>query len=144
MIFGCRTLEQLVKTMCPSGKAHIVNLTYLLRGPSEGGRTIEFRQHEGCLDVEGVRWWVAVCVGLVRAAERMAGEFGCEAVDEWGLVGDEGKGGWRSRASEYDGRGYKTKEWREGIEVEEVWDLIALVPQGRAYFAERARRFRDG
>jgi len=110
MIFKCRTLEQLVKTMCPSGKAHIVNLTYLLRGPSEGGRTIEFRQHEGCLDGEGVRWWVAVCVGLVRVAERMAGKFGCEGGDERGLTEDDVKGCWHSRVSEYDGWGYKTKE----------------------------------
>ncbi|KAL9634786.1 MAG: hypothetical protein Q9164_003877 [Protoblastenia rupestris] len=117
-----QTVEKLVKLMSPSGKNHIVNWTYLAR--TNGlARTIEFRQYEGCLDVEGVRWWVMFCCGLVGLAGRMAREYGVV----------EG----------YDGLGYREREWREGMEVGELFGLMGFEEEGREWFRAREARL-DG
>lgn len=57
------TIAKLVKLMCCSIKDHIINFTYLLR-PAQAARTLEFRQHEGALDLEVIRLGVNFVISL--------------------------------------------------------------------------------
>ena len=81
----------------------MVNFMYLLR--DEGARTVEFRQHEGCLDGEGVKWWVLFLVGLVGLAARLA-------------AAEEGSG----------------VMWEEKKSVTALWDAMDFHQDGRAFF----------
>ncbi|KAL8714427.1 MAG: hypothetical protein Q9220_001760 [cf. Caloplaca sp. 1 TL-2023] len=83
------SIMELARLMNEGNKSRIINWMYLTRHEDgrEGGRTVEFRQHEGCLDGREVRMWVQFCAGLVRWAERVAGEW--EARDAGGMEEEE-------------------------------------------------------
>ncbi|KAI4280734.1 MAG: hypothetical protein L6R35_005829, partial [Caloplaca aegaea] len=67
-----QTLHGLCHAMSSGGqRGRLVNWTYLARNPDNGPRTLEFRQHEGCLDAREVRGWVRFCGALVRWAAEM-------------------------------------------------------------------------
>lgn len=68
------TISTLVSLLSGIAKGKHVNWLNLTHPPdgSQGPRTIEFRQHEGCLDAGEARFWVEFCAGLVRWAGRMA------------------------------------------------------------------------
>ncbi|KAL9007324.1 MAG: hypothetical protein Q9173_007369, partial [Seirophora scorigena] len=60
-----QTLKGLCDVMSSGGqRGRVVNWTYLARKPGKGPRTVEFRQHEGCLDAAEVRSWVKFCGAL--------------------------------------------------------------------------------
>ena len=120
-----QTYESLAQLMCPEsvGRNAIVNFMYTARGPGEGAQTVEFRQHEGCLDAGGIRWWVKFCAGLVHFAERMA---------------------WRHGASpDYDGEGYKWVKWSEEIGIEDLMAEMDLEEEGKRWAEERKKRFAE-
>lgn len=52
-----------------------MNWTYLAKAERGPARTVEFRQHEGCLDGREVRAWVGFLGALVRWAGRVAGRW---------------------------------------------------------------------
>ena len=101
--------------MMGRGKGFIVNWSYLHRLPGEGPRTLEFRQHEGTLDTEEVRWWALFVMGLVSIAQHI------------GRLSPDGAGD-----------GYRYEEWDEGMNVGDVFDLMRFPPEGREYFERRA------
>jgi len=116
------TIDKLATLMCGTTKGHIANWTYL---PRTNGlaRTIEFRQHQGTLDKDDVRWWVEFCGGMVKLAERNAREFGAE----------EG----------YGGEGYKWLEWSSELGVENLLDMMEMEEVGRVHFWGMAERGGD-
>lgn len=114
------TLPTLVATMSAGVRERIVNWTYLLRSGAGEARTVEFRQHEGCLDSEGVRSWVWFCVGLVRVANRMAREWG---------VGVEGR--------EYAGQGYPWRWVRGEMSVGDLLGMMGMEGEGWEWFRRR-------
>ena len=114
-----QTIDGLAKLMCPTGRDYIVNFTYLPRTNGRA-RTVEFRQHEGCLEAVGVRWWAKFCCGLVLLADQMARQHGSE---------------------EFAGQGYKHLEWSEGVSVEDLFEGMGLEEEGRAYFRGRVVKF---
>lgn len=116
------TMAKLSWLMCGTKKGHIVNFTYLAR---EDGfpRTVEFRQHAGSLDPEGVRWWILFVTGLVKLAAHMAKEFGAE----------EG----------YAGEGYPAAENMGGANLEELWGLMEFEEPGREFFKKRIEEFAE-
>ncbi|KAI4183188.1 MAG: hypothetical protein L6R41_005534 [Letrouitia leprolyta] len=98
------TIDSLVSTLSGVEKGKLVNWLNLKRKDGESPRTIEFRQHEGCLDAKEARHWVEFCARLVRWAGKMAGKWeeerGWERGEEWlegvygrGMVGVEELGG---------------------------------------------------
>ncbi|SLM37669.1 Putative amidoligase enzyme [Lasallia pustulata] len=95
-------------------KGRLVNWTGLHRGAGEGPRTVEFRQHEGTLDAEAVRWWARFVMGLVRLANAMAGGSPRGAGD-----------------------GYRWREWSEGMCVWELFEMMGFEEEGRRYFGRR-------
>jgi len=66
-----QSIGGLAELMGGTAEGRIVNWTKL---DNEDGsaRTIEFRQHQGTLEIESVKWWVEFCAGLLRLAERNA------------------------------------------------------------------------
>ena len=75
------TVPKLATLMSPT-RAYLVNFKYLLRQDGSP-RTLEFRQHEGCLNLSSLKSWVTFVVGLVRLAEYNGRVYG---------VGHEGVG----------------------------------------------------
>ncbi|MCJ1262696.1 hypothetical protein MMC22_002566 [Lobaria immixta] len=114
------TVAKLSKLMCGEKKGHIVNFTYLAR---EDGfpRTVEFRQHEGSLDPERVRWWILFVTGLVKLAAHMAKRFGAEA--------------------SYAGEGYPQAENLGGAALEELWELMEFEELGQEFFRRQIEEF---
>lgn len=118
------TIEKLATMMGGTSKGHLVNWTYIARVGGEA-RTLEFRQHEGTMDVECVRWWVVFVVGMVRLAEFQGRVVG---------VGERGEDGeWRA----YGGEGYRVREWSEGMGVGDLMELMGLMGEGRRWFEGR-------
>ena len=118
-----QSYESLAKLMCPEsvGRNAIVNFMYTARGPGEGAQTVEFRQHEGCLDASAIKWWVKFCAELVLFAERMA---------------------WRHGSfPEYDGEGYKWVRWSEDIGIEDLMAEMDFEEKGKRWVEERKKRF---
>ncbi len=89
--------------------------------------TIEFRQREGTLDMEAIKWWVLFVVGLVQLAHRMANELG--------------------NAPEYAGEGYphfneaETEGGKTGTDLgqrpaklEQLWALMDFQAEGRTFY----------
>lgn len=113
---GDMTTAKLVKLMCGTIKDHIVNFTYLLR-PAQAARTLEFRQHEGSLDPEAIRWWVNFVLSLVKLADQMADRYGAD--------------------KEYAGEGYPRAENGGEARLEELWELMAFDDQGRLFYERR-------
>jgi len=111
------TLPTLVATMSAGVRERIVNWTYLLRTGAGEARTVEFRQHEGCLDSEGVRSWVRFCVGLVRVANFMAGRYGAR----------EG----------YAGEGYPWRWIRGEMGVEDLVGMMGWGGEGEEWLRGR-------
>lgn len=122
---GEQTHKSLADLMCPEGVGRnaIVNFTYTARSSGEGARTVEFRQHEGCLDASGVRWWVKFCAQLVLFAERMASRYGA--------------------AQEYDGKGYKWEKWSDEIDIEDLMAEMGFEDGGKTWASEREARFAE-
>ncbi|QSZ31373.1 hypothetical protein DSL72_000938 [Monilinia vaccinii-corymbosi] len=62
------SVEEFLDTISIHSGAY--NFVHLQKSHNVGSikRTIEFRQHEATLDVERVKQWVRVCIGLVRAS----------------------------------------------------------------------------
>ncbi|MCJ1301894.1 hypothetical protein MMC08_004695 [Hypocenomyce scalaris] len=96
-------------------RGHIVNWSYLCRLPGEGPRTLEFRQHEGCLDAERVKWWALFVMGLVRLANVMA-----------------------HRSPQGPGNDYKWDEWSDDMSVWELFEAMQFPAEGTDYFRRRA------
>ncbi|MDI1491253.1 MAG: hypothetical protein OHK93_002461 [Ramalina farinacea] len=118
-----QSYESLANLMCPERveRNAIVNFMYTARGPGEGAQTVEFRQHEGCLDASGIQWWVKFCAGLLHFAERMV---------------------WRHGASpDYGGEGYKWVEWDEEIRIEDLMAEMEFEEEGKRWAEERKKRF---
>lgn len=114
------TIAKLSKVMCGEKKGHIVNFTYLAR-ENGAARTVEFRQHEGSLDPEGVRWWILFVTGLVKLAAHMAEKFGAE--------------------EDYDGEGYPQAENLGGANLEELWALMEFEELGQKFFQRKIEEF---
>ena len=117
--------ESLAKLMCPESvrRNAIVNFMYTARGSGEGAQTVEFRQHEGCLDASGIKCWVKFCAELVLFAERMAWRHGSP--------------------SDYDGEGYKWVEWSEDIGIEDLMAEMDFEEGGKRWARERKARFAE-
>lgn len=113
---GGMTTAKLVKLMCGTLKDHIVNFTYLLR-PVQAARTLEFRQHEGTLDAEAIRWWVNFVLGLIRLADQMAYKYGADI--------------------DYAGEGYLRTENGCEARLEELWELMVFDQEGRLFYERR-------
>lgn len=110
------TTAKLVKLMCGTLKDHIVNFTYLLR-PTQAARTLEFRQHEGTLNAEAIRWWVNFVLGLVKLADHMAHKYGADV--------------------NYAGEGYLRTENGGEARLEELWEFMEFDQEGRLFYERR-------
>lgn len=118
------TTAKLVKLMCGTLKDHIVNFTYLLR-PAQAARTLEFRQHEGTLDPEAIRWWVNFVLGLVKLADQMADKYGAD--------------------KDYAGEGYPRAQNGGEARLEELWELMRFEEEGRLFYERRMESgYEDG
>ena len=128
MIFASdMTMAKLVKMMCGTTKGHIVNFQYLLRD-EHCARTIEFRQHAGCLEEDDVRHWVELLMKLVNKAYTMSQTVGV-------VLG--GDGGW-------NGEGYPNLEdKRNGGGVAELMDVLEVEQPARDYWMERCKKFAE-
>lgn len=113
------TIQELSRLMCGNSKNHIVNFTYLSRAVTLP-RTIEFRQHEACLDPEAVRWWVLFLTGLVRLAHHMAETYRVRT----------GEGGW-------NGEGYPHVDSTGMATIEELFEMIEFDQEGRKYYERK-------
>lgn len=113
------TIAELSRLMCGGSKNHIVNFTYLVRAATLP-RTIEFRQHEACLDAEAVRWWVLFLTNLVQLAHRMA-------VDHGVRIGD---GGW-------NGEGYPHADTAVGVSIGDLFEMMGFAEDGREYYGRK-------
>ena len=116
-----QTYTSLVDLMNPNEKLHMVSFQKFKKSASET-RTIEFRQHQGCLDAEGTKWWVLFCVGLVRLAREMGEKHG-------GLLEENENEGW-------DGEGYGT-----GSSMDELLELMEFDKEGQEYFRRKRSSF---
>lgn len=96
--------------MSGKSKGHIVNWSYIARTDGRA-RTLEFRQHAGCLNGEEVEWWVGFCIGMVRLSEERGRVLGND-LGEW------------------EGEGYKWREWGEGICVEDLLGEMGMEGRG--------------
>ena len=114
-----QTIENLASTMSAS-KATIVNWTYLKRLPNQGARTLEFRQHEGALRGDIVRWWVLFCTGLVKLANHMAHPPA-------GVVAS-----------------YPSNEWNEDMSLWDLMELMEFPEEGQEYFRRRTAYYARG
>lgn len=126
MIFAPEmTMPKIVKMMCGTTKGHIVNFQYLLRD-EHCARTIEFRQHAGCLDEDDVRQWVQLLMKLVNKAYTMSQTVGV-------TLGPDG--GW-------NGEGYPNlDDKRNGGGVAELMDVLEVDQPARDYWMARYERF---
>lgn len=113
------TIAELSRLMCGSSKNHIVNFTYLARAVTLP-RTIEFRQHEACLDPEAVRWWVLFLTSLVQLAHEMAEAYGVQIKD----------GRW-------DGEGYPHGDVGSGVRISELFEMMGFDEEGREYYKRK-------
>ena len=99
-------------------KTHIVNWSYLLRGPTDGPTTLEFRQHEGCLYGPSVKWWVLFVTGLVRLADHLAGISTTDAV-----TGETNAGV----------VGYVFHEWHDNMSYVDLFEMMGFPEEGRRW-----------
>ena len=114
------TVEKLATLMGGKTKGRIVNWLYAAR-TNGSARTLEFRQHQGTLDLEAVRWWVSFCVGLVRLAELRGREVG---------VGKDGE--------VFGGEGYRYTERSEEISFWDLLEEMEIEEEGRVWFQRKA------
>lgn len=113
------TMAKIVKMMCGTTKCRIVNFQYLLRD-EHCARTIEFRQHAGCLDEDDVRHWVQLLLKLVNKAYIMSQTVGAD---------------WK-------GEGYPNLEdKKDGGGVPELLDVLGVDQPARDYWMARFERF---
>jgi hypothetical protein len=77
-----KDLDDLIEKVCEGKyRGRCANFSYARRDP--GGKTIEFRQHEGTIDPEAIQHWVLLCIGLLEVAWSMANaSFGIKS-DCW-------------------------------------------------------------
>ena len=120
------TVAKLAKLMGGTIKSRVVNWTYVSRTDGTA-RTLEFRQHEGTLDLESIKWWTTFVVGLIRLAEYNSRVSGV------GKMGEDGK--WEK----YDGEGYRWKELDESVDVEDLMEMMDLPQEGRNHFRRRVQ-----
>lgn len=113
------TMTKLVKMMCGTSRQHIVNFQYLLRD-EHCARTIEFRQHAGCLDADDVREWVQLLVKLVKKAHIMSQTVGAD----------------------WNGEGYPhLEDKRDGGGAAELMEVLEVDQPTRTYWMARVERF---
>lgn len=113
------TMTKLVKMMCGTTKGHIVNFQYLLRD-EHCARTIEFRQHAGCLDAADVREWVQLLLKLVKKAHLMSQTVGAD----------------------WNGEGYPhLEDKRDGGGAAELMEVLEVDQPTRTYWMARVERF---
>lgn len=74
-IFATSSIQSLSNLMSKGSRDRIISWTYVRR-TGNAAKTIEFRQHEGTLDKDDVRYWVIFLIGLLRLAERMGRGYG--------------------------------------------------------------------
>jgi hypothetical protein len=115
----CKSKADLVYYMTRVGgrdsHSYLVNFHNLVNGRPE---TIEFRQHEGVLSAEMVKWWVTFCVKLVCFAEKAAYHT------------DSGR-------PNTDGSGYATR-WDYDRSIWRLFEIIEMPAEGVEYFERRA------
>ena len=124
-------VERLSELMCPNGangKGCAVNFENLKRGRQNqalGPRTIEFRQHDGCLNGRMIKYWTIFCMGLVRLANHMAHY----------LRDTDG-----NPVTKFDDQClyYPWTEWNDGMSIEDLYTMMRLPTPARAYFRRRA------
>lgn len=117
------TMAKIVKMMCGSTKGHIVNFQYLLR-EEHCARTIEFRQHAGCLEEEDIRQWVQLLVKLVNKAYTMSQAVGADGT--------------------WTGTGYPNLEdKRNGGGVAELMKVLEVEQPATDYWMARSKKFAD-
>lgn len=115
------TMAKLVRMMCGTTKGHIVNYQYLLRD-EHCARTIEFRQHAGCLNEDDVRNWVEFLMKLVNKAYTMSQTVGV-------TLGGEGS---------WNGEGYpNVEDKRHGGGVAELLTVLEVDETARGYWMQR-------
>lgn len=118
------TMAKLVRMMCGSTKGHVVNFQYLLRDEHRA-RTIEFRQHAGCLQEDEVRHWVQLLMKLVNKAHTMSQTVGA-ALGGWG------------------GEGYpNVEDKRSGGGVAELLETLEVDETARDYWMMRCEKFAE-
>lgn len=111
------TVTKVSKLIYGRFKSHIVNFTYLARKDSFP-RIVEFRQHEGSLDPEGVRLFVTE---LVKLAAHMAQKFGAE--------------------EDYASEGYPQTEDVSDANLKELWVLMESEEIGKEFFRRKIEEF---
>lgn len=128
------TLEGLVALM-GGIEGLFVNWAGLLRPEAKGPATLVFRQHEGSLYGDSVKWWVLFVTGLVGLAHRLAGEVAVDAGS-----GEEGAGVKR----------FAFEEWHDNMSFVDLFEMMGFPSEGRrflgsrvAFYAGRAERGRD-
>ncbi|KAL8926873.1 MAG: hypothetical protein Q9208_002682 [Pyrenodesmia sp. 3 TL-2023] len=131
-----QTIKGLCALMSSKGqRGRVVNWTYIAKEDRGAARTVEFRQHEGCLDSREVGAWVRFCGELVRWAAR-----GAEAEERMrrGSGGDEeGKGKERERLlEELYGRGV--------LGWEELVERMGLDGEGEEWVERRVEMWKEG
>ncbi|KAL1302458.1 hypothetical protein AAFC00_002850 [Neodothiora populina] len=99
------------------GKQHAVNFSYCSR--TEGGATVEFRQHDGTMDGETVEHWYRHCHALVTLAQRHAREQ--TTIMEALNITD-----WDSK----------------NIDMEKLWDEMALPDNSRGFYRARIAAYK--
>ncbi|KAI9819588.1 MAG: hypothetical protein M1827_007038 [Pycnora praestabilis] len=122
-IFHCESVAGLVRLLCPNGKAHVVNLTYLTR-PTRLPRTIEFRQHRGCLDPVSVGWWVRFVGGLVLLAQRCADRVEGESAE------------WVERVM-------GVRSWDDEVSFWDLLEAMRFEEEGKAFFKRKVAFYAD-
>lgn len=121
------TMAKLVRMMCGTKRGHIVNYQYLLRKET-GARTIEFRQHAGCLQEDDIRHWVELLIKLVNKAFTMSRKAGVT------LGPDSG----------WNGEGYPhVEDKRCGGGVAELLTVLEMDEAARTYWMKRLQTFAE-
>ena len=115
------------------------------QGSGHASRTIEFRQHEGSLDVEAVIRWAQFCIKFVRAAHKRAKQSKPASPTTPGTS----PGRWQRELDIHmaltparkQGNKYKVKCKSQYEEMERLFNLLELDRQERTYWYGRYAQF---
>ncbi|KAI9709234.1 MAG: hypothetical protein M1820_003354 [Bogoriella megaspora] len=111
---GGLSAEEKILRLVGQDRGRFVAFAPLAREEVRGrARTVEFRQHRGTTDPVEVRHWVRFCVGLVGLAWR------------YYRVGGE----------------CGVKSWRDGIDLEDLWEEMRLGEGERKYWREKREEY---
>ncbi|MCJ1397409.1 hypothetical protein MMC11_000602 [Xylographa trunciseda] len=129
-LIGATKSKQELQQLMGKGKGYLVNFSnFLRRNPTDGPRTIEFRQHEGVLRGEMVEWWVKFCIGLLQLANHAATQQNADGSPIEGFY----------RQCEI----YPFFDINDCLSVWDLFDLMDFPEDGRRYFQRRAAYFAD-